>query len=250
MNRGDMRTQVRDIIGEDSADFWSDAELNRYLNEAQYRFSGEMTWPWLITEGSASLTEQDLELPEGIDFTKAINLHVTTEGGSRMVQPRRVSAFKGFELRRRYNSDTTATYPSFFYVTSVVDGSGEGLFTTTIRFIPTPADTLEVEYQYYRVVEELTADADIADLPVEYHKALVHHAAGTAWLKELNGGPKAQEQFELYTAVLDQAKNEFFSDPNDQHTVMGFDEPQYTVPGGSGQSGDYWLSRIPETLGP
>jgi|SRR3990170_3521620 len=249
MNLGTMRTEVRDIIGELTADFWTDAELNRYLTEAHFRFIGEATWPWLLTEATASLaaTVDTLELPAGVDYTKSINLSLTPEGETRIYQPVRVSPSKGFQLRTMYSSTTTVQRPSWFYVTSVADGSAEALFTTTIKFIPAPTGTMEVEYQYFRQVSDFTADNDIPDAPVEYHKGLVHYAAGTAWLKELNGGPKAKEQFELYSLVVEQAKREFFAEPNDQPLVMGKDEPQFGlrfVPG------DPWLTRIPETLGP
>lgn len=249
MNRGDIETEVRDILGELVADFWSAAELVRYINEAQRRFNGEATWPWLLTEGTASLaaTVADLELGNGIDFTKNINLSLTPEGETRMYQPVRVSPTKGFELRSMYSSNTTSTWPRWFYVTSVVDSSSQGLFTTTIKFIPTPTGTMEVAFQYFRVVDDMTAASDIPDLPVEYHKSLVHFAAATAWLKELSGGPKAQEQFELYSLVVEQAKREFFAEPNDQPLVMGKDEPQYAT---GRAPADPWLLRMPERLGP
>ena len=249
MNRGDILTEVRDIVGEVTADFWTDVELVRYINEAARRFNGERTWPWLITEGTASLAadDPDLELGEGVDFSKNINLSLTPEGETRMYQPVRVTPVKGFQLRTMYSSNWTSTWPRWFYVTSVVDGSAEGLFTTTIKFIPTPTGTMEIEYQYFRVVDDMTAASDIPDLPVEYHKALVHYAAGTAWLKELNGGPKAKEQFDLYSLVVEQAQREFFAEPNDTPLVMGKDEPQYSL---RFPPGDPWLMRMPETLGP
>jgi hypothetical protein len=249
MNRDTILTEVRDIVGEESADFWTDAELVRYINEGQRRFNGEMTWPWLVTEASGTLASgvNEYELPEGIDLNKAVNLLMNLEGETLTFAPVRVTAMKGFQLRRVYGS-ATASRPLYFYTTSVVDGSAEGLFTTTLRFVPTPTGTVEMEYQYYRVVDDMTAGSDIPDLPVEYHKALVHYAAGTAWLKELNGGPKAKEQFELYQKVLAQATQEFFSDPTDQPLVMGQDHPQYGrfdfAPGND------WDVRLPETLGP
>jgi len=249
MNLGSIRTEVRDNIGELVADFWTDLELNRYANEAQRRFNGEATWPWLLTEGSGSLAalQTDLELGEGVDFQKNINISLTPEGETRMYQPVRVDPTKGFQLRASFGSNQTAQRPQWFYVTSVADGSSEGLYTTTIKFVPIPLGVLEVEYQYFRAVDDMDSDASLPDLPVEYHKALVHYAAGTAWLKELNGGPKAREQFDLYQLVVEQAKREFFADVEDGPLVMGKDEPQYST---RLLPGDQWLSRMPETLGP
>lgn len=249
MDLGTMRTQVRDIVGELAADFWTDAELNRYLNEANIRFQFEATWPWLLTESVDTLEggTSTLLLQEGVDVNRHINISLTKEGDTtRTHNPIRVSPTKGFEMRRRYNNLTTVNWPNWYYVVATSDDSAVGLFSSVIKFIPTPADDMDVEYQYYRVPLEMTTDAFVPDLPVQYHKGLVHHAAGTAWLKEFNGGPKATEQFTLYNEVVNQARRENFSDANDAPLVMGKDEPQYKI--GRGPE-DIWLLRMPETLG-
>ncbi len=249
MDREDMRTQVRDIIGEDAADFWSDAELNRYLTEAQYRFLGEANWPWCMTETTDTLESGDTDIPltEGAAFARTINFKFSTSETTRPYQPTRVSAAKGFELSLGYMPGTTGTAPLYFYIVSVDDDDDDGEFVWVARFIPAPASDMDVSYQYFRDGNVLDADDAVPFLPGKYHKGLVHHAAGTAWLKELNGGPKAQEQFELYNAVVDQAKREMFSDPDDDHMIMGHDDPQYDSVYGRP---DYWQMRIPETLGP
>ena len=249
MDRSAMRTQVRDIIGEDTADFWSDAELNRYLTEAQFRFLGEANWPWALTAATGQILagETDLDLTEGIAFSRQINFKLSNDETARPYQPTRVSAVKGFELSLGYTSGTTGVAPLYFYIVTVADDDDDNKFTWVARFIPAPAADMDVDYQYFREGTDLDADDAVPLLPVQYHKALVHHAAGTAWLKELNGGPKAQEQFELYNAVVNQAKMESFSDPDDDHMVMGHDDPQYDSVYGRP---DYWQTRIPETLGP
>ena len=249
MNLGSMRTQVRDIIGETTADFWGEAELNRYLNEAQYRFLAEANWPWLITEGTSMLTgaDPDLLLTDGVAWTRHMNMTLTKVGDSRLYQPKRVTPTKGFALRRRYSTTTTASYPEWFYVTSVADADDDGAYQWVAKFIPTPTSDMDVDYQYFRAAVEMAGDNDTPDMPVEFHKALVHFAAGTAWLKELNGGPKGEEQFSLYQVVVDSAKRGMFSDPDDTPVVMGGDEPQYKV---GVTRADMWDPRLPETLGP
>ena len=245
MDRGTIRTEIRDILGELTADFWSDAELNRYINEAQYRFNGEARWPWLISEGTGTLTASNpnFALPAGVPFPRSINITLTKSGDSKMYQPVRVSPTKGWDLRARHSTTTTASYPRWFYVTAAT--SAAGTVTYVIRFIPTPNSNMTVDYQYLRRVSDLTTDAAVPDMPVEYHKALVHYAAGTAWLKELNGAQKAREQFELYRAVVEQAKREFFAEPDDEPLVIGKDEPQL-----GRLDEDPWMLRIPDTLGP
>jgi hypothetical protein len=230
MNRGEMRTEVRDIVGEEVADFWSEPELNRHLNEAHFRFLNEERWPWLVSEATGSIAAEDpgFDLPAGVAMNRAINIRLTGVD-LRPYPPERVSPSKGFELRDAHSPGYTSPYPRWFYIASVLDASGSGDFVYTVRFVPDNTTDMDIDLQYFRAGVELGSDGDYPDLPVEYHKALVHYAAGTAWLKELNGAQKAKEQFELYADVVTQAKKEWLSEPDDDPLVIGSDEPQYTI---------------------
>lgn len=249
MNRGEMRTEVRDIIGEDAADFWKDAELNRYLGEAQHRFLAEERWPWLVTEFTSQLLAGDPELllTAGVAHSRHINFTLNLTTDDRPYPVTRVDANKGFELQTMWTA--SATYPAYFYIVSIEDEVGDGTYQYVAKFVPTPTADMDVAGQYTRAGVTMDADADLPDCPPEYHKALVHFAAGTAWLKELNGGAKAREQFQLYQGVVDQARAEMFTQPEDDPIVMGKDEPQYMEYPGR-EPTDPWMLRIPDTLGP
>lgn len=248
MNLGTLRTQVRYNIGETSADFWADAELNSFINEGLHRFCSEERWPWLITEGTSQLlaADPDLQLTEGVAFSRHVSMTLQKSGDTRFYQPKRVSAAKGFELRGLYSTVGTSSYPEWFYITSVADGDDDGAYIWVARFVPTPTSDMDVDFLYTRTPAELAADNETPDIPTEYHKALVHWAAGTAWLKELTGGTKAREQFELYAGVVEQARNEWLKEPDDTPLVMGKDEPQYSISRPS-PWGD-WDPQFPETL--
>lgn len=249
MDRLAIRTEVRDIIGELVADFWTDAELNRYITEAQFRFLGEANWPWLITGSTAAVVAATATVPlaESIEPQNIVAMRLTKAGDTRTYLPKRVTPQKGFDLLTMYSTTTKTSYPLWYFISAVADADADNLYIYTLTLIPTPVGAMTLTFLYLRDGTILALDTDEPDLPVEFHKALVHWAAGTAWLKELNGGPKAQEQFELYRAVVEHAQREFFSDPDDTPVVMGKDEPQFSlrhpVP-------DPWLLRIPETLGP
>src|ERR1043166_419756 len=229
MDRSDIRTEVRDIIGELVADFWTDAELNRYIQEALYRFAAESRWPFYITEGTDTLSaaDPDLALQDGINVNRHLAITLTVSGQTRSYQPIKVEPAKGFQLRSMFPTTTQRTFPDYFYVTRVnTDPSNdEGIPTWVVKFVPTPVLDMDVEYQYYRAPAELDADADIPELPVEYHKALVHYAAGPAWLKELNGAEKPSGQFGLYRRGVDQAQAEWQSQADDTPLVVGRDLP-------------------------
>jgi hypothetical protein len=232
MDLEDIRTEVRDIIGEETADFWSDAELNRYINEALRRLVGENRWSWLLTEGVA-------------DY-RHLNFLLTRSGDTRPYLPKRVTPARGFRLRQTMY--TSQAYPAFFYVASVTDDTGD--HQTTVRFVPTPTGTVDVEFQYYRVPATLDGDEDVPDVPVQYHKAIVHYAAGTAWLKELNGGAKAQEQYNLYDSIIAQARDDEESASDDEVLTWGGASETELGTSGPVDAHDYTLRRITETLGP
>lgn len=246
-----IRTEVRDIIGEDSADFWSDAELNRYINEAQRRFIGENRWSWLLTEGTGTLYagDPDFILQDGVADYRHLNIMLTKSGDTRPYLPKKVTPARGFQLRQVYY--TAQSYPTWFYVTSVADDDNDGSFWTTVKFIPEPVSDVDIEYQYYRTPATLDGDTDAPDVPVQYHKALVHHAAGTAWLKELQAQGKANEQFSLYDAIVMEAKGDEESNGDDDFIVVGGDgESLRDSEGRHLTAKDYALLRISPTLGP
>lgn len=251
MNRGELRTEVRDIVGEversdGDGDFWKNAELNRHIDEAQRRFLNEERWPWLLSEGSGSLVAEDpdLELVEGVAATRHLNITLTRVDWDRLYQPKRVSPAQGFQLKNEYASGV-GNEPEFFYVTSVQSpaGPGDG-YIYVVKFVPAPVQDMDVSYQFYRSGVPMDADDSEPDMPEDYHQGVAHYAAGLAWLKELVGGErKAQEQFEMYAGVVSQARGEWFGAPEDSIVVMGADPTK-------AHRGDPWLRLIPETLGP
>lgn len=249
MNLSTIRTEVRDILGELTADFWTEAELNRYANEALRRFIGENRWSWLITEGSATLLagDPDLTLTEGVADYRHLNIMLTKTGDVRPYLPKKVTPLRGFQLRQSWY--TAQSYPTWFYVTNVSDSADDGSYETVVKFIPPPNEACDVEYQYYRTPDLLTADNDVPDIPIQYHKALVHYTAGTAWLKELTAGGKATEQFQMYDAIVAEAKGDEESNGDDDFIVAGGSD--YAERGSRFDTvSDYALRRIAPTLGP
>jgi len=242
-----MLAQVRVIIGETSvADFWTDAELKLWLNEGLTRFSLAEKWPWLVTEATGTIQNGDpeLQLQDGVSYSRHINFLLSREGRLAPWLCERVLPAEGFKLRMRYY--IAAIEPQWCYVTSVSDNDADGETETVARFIPTPTVDIDVEYQYYRTPSTLAGDSDVPDLPSEYHMAVVHYAAARAWEKELTDGVKAQEQDGLYAEGVAQAREEYLAATPDQPLVAGSEPPQHRFM----DSDTYTRMRIPDTLGP
>jgi hypothetical protein len=248
VNRGAIRSAVRDVIGELVADFWSDAELNRYIDQGHFRFLKTEHWPWLLTASTLVFTGgvAFADLPENIDPAQIVAFKLGVTGATNVYQPVRVSAMKGFALEARFNSSTSTTYPGWFYVSQVTDADNDALFLSRITLVPAPSTGMTLTFVYRRPIVEFTADADVPVLPVEYHMAIAHYAASQAFLKELNGGGKASEQLGMYRGIVEQCSVEFLREPDGEPLIAGANEPQYRDAGGSSD----WDPQFPDTLGP
>ncbi len=66
-----------------------------------------------------------------------------------------------------------------------------------------------------------TPEDDVPDCPIQYHEAIVALATGNLWTKELNGGTKAQEQWNIYNMILAQAKKDLKANADDEVQVVG-----------------------------
>jgi hypothetical protein len=67
MNRGDLRTFVRDLTGVISTDVVSDALINRWLEESYAEISRERDWDWLEVTATGTL-------PAAVDGRHTVNL--------------------------------------------------------------------------------------------------------------------------------------------------------------------------------
>jgi hypothetical protein len=238
-----IRTEVRERVGELSADFFTDAEVDRAINEALRRFSNEERWPWLFTEGTDTVAEDEdeLELPENVSANRVFNVSVDSDS---IIAPRtleRVSPDAGFRLRHSHHLHEGL--PRWYYLTRVYE---DGETHYVMKFIPAPDVDYSVEFQYVRVPDALSGASDEPDCPDEYQDAIPAWAAGKLFIKELQISQKASEQFALYADVLDKARKEMFNPNTDQIIARGREHP--------GERGvitehDWVMGRIPPSLG-
>ena len=244
MNLGEARTEVRERLGEIEADFFTDAEINRAINEAILRFSMEERWPWLYTEGTDAIAvdENTLELPVNVSPNRAFNVSI---GGDVISPPRpleRVTPEAGFRLRSVYASHNGM--PRWYYLTAVaIDGSGT---MYSMKLVPTADQDYDIEYQYVRVPDAVVSDTDVLDAPDEFVDAIPAWAAGKLFLKEFSVSQKANEQFSIYGDLVNKARAEFKEPGVDQVVAWGREHPgeDRVV-----SERDYILGRVPPTLG-
>lgn len=232
-----LRLEVRERLGELESDFFSDAEVDRAINEAVKRFCAEEPWPWLITEFTSSLTSgnDELEFPENVSPNRVFNISVLN--GS-LAYPRmleRLEPSAGF--RARYSRISTGI-PLAYYITRTEDDAGA--FTYIARVVPSPDVNYDVEGQYIAVPDDLTGVGDIPMIPDEYQEAVPARAAGKLFLKEQQISQKASEQFGIYFEVLQQAREEMQNVALDETVAWGREMPLSRIKG----QNDYVMRRI------
>lgn len=242
------RLEVRARLQELAADFWTDSEVDRALNDGVRRFNAEERWPWLLTEATDSLgaETETLALQEGVAVERQFNILVTFDGDPRPRELRRVSPTEGRHLRTTYY--TSQSELSWYYLTSVADAGdpSEQLYVPTVHFVPVCSRDAELEYQYIRRSAVMDEATDNLDCPEEYTDGPVSWATGRLWMKELAYSAKAEEQFAIYTKVVDQARKETRRLTLDGGFAWGRNEPE---PYGPVDPNTWVLQRIGESLG-
>jgi hypothetical protein len=234
MNWGTILEEVRDHLGEYQENFHKDAALLRAANEAVRRFNRSERWPWLVTERTGDIisqTQPELELIDDVDLNRHLGIELVKTGDAtgRIILPERVTPIEGMRRRQRYNR---AAEPNAYYLVRGVRNTYEDDIAApalVVRFLPSPDGEYMARYMYFRSSQPIVELADEPDLPADYHDAVVHYVCGRAWLKELNGSRKAQEQFDLFNSVLDQAKGEHLTLADDERLGWGSAGPEHTA---------------------
>jgi hypothetical protein len=250
MNLGEMRTEVRDRLGEDQQNFWMDRHINRRLYEAMMRFSHEQRWKWLLVRAQFDVAQDDetVELVDDVDFTRQFNftLNPYTWDGAQWVAPTNdrglivmEKQMDAYLSRMRANAASLTGTPKWYaadrrvintYTLPSADSDTARAIGMAIRIFPAADVQYLADFRFYRnprtfefQADDLNIDIDetVPDVPIQYHDAIVALACGNLWLKELNGGQKAQEQFNIYNSILDQARKDNAFNADDEVLVQG-----------------------------
>jgi hypothetical protein len=205
-----IMTNIRQRLGELEADFWQPDRVVHAINQAQQRFAREEPWSWLYTTTTpVTITggTSTLELTPEVGAHRHINFLATRAGNTTPYLLKRVTAPEGFQMRTMY-APGVSSYMEFYYLESAVQKtvSGATVMVWKVHFVPVPDVNYTLEYQYFRNPAPLVDETDIPDIPQVYVEAVVAWATADLWTDELNGGGKAQEQFNIYASVLEQAR--------------------------------------------
>lgn len=248
MDRATMVTRVRRRLGEDTADFWSDDDIVRALEDAIRAFAHEEDWSWLSTYQSISFAANanNFPLPADVDVTRTVAMNINLPNTD-PYPLERVTSGDGFRMMSEYR---TASDPQWYFVYSTVTGPDNAM-VTTLRLVPPARAAGTIDMLYYRRPAALAAATTEPDIPEDYHDGIVAKATADLWLHELDvSGVKYTEQISLYREMLARAQmHEGKLGDSEQLAIgKGHDEAEragmvgpFRLPSGYGWPQDTWL---------
>jgi len=152
LNLLELRTAVRDELVEATPGFWTDDELDRWINDANRDLTEVAQIPGGPYTFNTAAGTASYDPPS--DFLKVRRLEVDDA----MLIP--------LSLDRRMSGSGT---PAFYYV---YDGK--------IYLVPTPDAVLGATLWYYKAASTLFADSDTPIIPEQFHRLIVVYAVGQA----------------------------------------------------------------------
>lgn len=219
------RTALRERLSEPTAAAWTDAELNRYLNEGVREIA-------IRTECLA--TTADIAVAVGVYLNSApatvnrihraewVSSIIADFSGSDQIYPLRYTQINNLDRMRGSGQETVTGIPEIF---STWGYPGTATFKIVLYPRPQTAGTLRIHY--YRLPTDASVDADLLDLPAGWDHLVYDYAEFRARLKD--GDDAWQVAKSEFEGRLDLFKNQFarLVDENDSLGVDAFTAHNY-----------------------
>lgn len=215
-----MRAEVRKLLFEDEADFWSDAEINNWLNEgvrlmtkeshslqAVYQFSPT------LKQGSTSEYNSEIVLPADItEIFSVVCVNGTTKTKLRfkdfriMAHSQRVAGVPTDYYLRRWTRQQLQDYSTGLELSEL--GTSGNLPTMVLGLNPVPSSSSLVFWvHYYPTHYEMVDDLDIPAIPLEARRGPIHYAAHLGFEKE-NSPEDSDRQIAKFRDYLGRLKED------------------------------------------
>lgn len=188
-----IRTDLRSRLDESSARFWSNTELNTWINEGLRDVSrrSEVLLKYdvgtAVVAGTAKYT-----LP-----TDVIRLHRVefVPTGSTSIYPLEASTYQQMDSVWGVQQSVQRSYPSYYVLWGVAGAIG-----MTIQLYPVPSQAGLLYLYYYRLPATLSSDSDVAEIPAGWEDLVTQYAEYVAMRKDRD--PRWQDSKALYEEAL------------------------------------------------
>lgn len=213
MQLSQMRLEVRRAIDELTEDFWSDDEIDAWLNEGA-KVMVSIATP--LQSGYQFDTDpgiQEYVLPDEVDeiFAVAINY-----SGLRQLRPtlaERVQWSQSYtgipaEFYTRYLSLKTQMHDGTGITVDAAGGTNEQKFVLGLH--PIPSGENQVTVSYFAKHYTMTQDTDVPQVPVEFHRGIVNYAIHLAKEKD-EAYAEADRNLEKFKNYCDRLRDKMIS---------------------------------------
>jgi len=189
---GDIRTDVRNRLDETTARFWSNSELNTWINEAVRDISRRTeTLQEFGTHLQAIANVAKYVVPPDVIRIHRVEFIPT---GSTSIYPVAPSTYQEMDQIWGINQlSQTMSYPYKY----VLWGFPPNLF---IQFYPVPAQNGQVNLFYYRLPKTMVQNTDIAEIPEGWQDLISLYCEYVARRKDKDDGWKDAKQ--LYEETI------------------------------------------------
>ncbi len=163
----DIVTRVQQRIRDTG---YSSTEIKGYINDAQNDAFNEYRLPFTQEIQTYNLVAGQSDITNGLglptNYVQAVDLTLSSGGTQMMLPYMDVTSIDSFYPNPEDSVLHPPGIPIYWY-----------WYEQTIKVFPTPVAGLTVSLRYYKRPTELSADADVPELPSEFEELLVVGAA-------------------------------------------------------------------------
>jgi hypothetical protein len=198
MNLSGLRIHTRNLIGIQSIDLLSDADLNTFINEAYLDICRTMDWTFLRNETTFNTVSGQgvYSLPAGIAETRIASVAALNSGIER----------RALKPRSRISTDDS-------YVTIT---NGEpieySVWRGTLEVYPIPTVSEIITIRYFDLPQALVTNTDIPVFDEPFHTIISYGAAVRALMREGDDTKRPNFYAELYRAGVEQMREEYLTE--------------------------------------
>jgi hypothetical protein len=206
------RTEARSLLDEPSAQFWSDNQLNSWLNQGAQDIARQAQALWMQTQIPAVPGQQYYRLPDDFLGVHRIDFQIAN---SDQVYNLEFRGIKTMDELWGILQHLPAAFPQAFYIWNETGTPGGlGYFGT----YPVVGEAGTFIVYYYRNAIVATTDTSLIDVTPAYEDLSYEYCISKA--KRADRDPTWQEAEQLYMAKLQNMfdKTARFSDQGDQFT--------------------------------
>lgn len=178
----EARTQVRDLLDEPVAQFWSDDQLNGWINEAAKDIARKLEWKRASASIAVAATTQTVTAPA--DVYRIYRIQYTEDGGGTDTYTVEFRGYMEMDQIWGINQEWPGSYPLYYTLWKVPP-------TMDIILYPVPSAAGHLTVFYYQQIIEAVADGDDIDVLEGWEDVSYDYAVYRALRKDAD--PRWQE---------------------------------------------------------